>query len=205
MKHPFTPEEIKILGTTERRIDIYKCEPDIEKIADSIYSREVGRDCPRTRGMVNAHTFSGFGAEHALMSMIPGMKQNNTGVVKLEKSSKAYRKLQKDLTFRDYNFAVKSADENQEKNRGLWWIAKSQHDSLLKSLPFNEFLIVVGFMQSQKYASNFVYRPMFLIDYRAFMASFDKYTETNSSWYSRKFKSGLAIKDGICLDLRNVS
>ena len=174
---------------------------DLEMMTQNNWRQEKKKRGKRTLDTVREHTAMGLGSEIAVLSL-PYFGQVSEIVEDAMKLNYVDR-------MRDYKYLLSEGRYGQQKTMNLkypdlrWYISFSQLESLLRSAPFNQDLLIVGYEKIGDL--KFEYRPKFLIDMQQVISPNSKYIkiDRNSAYGSYMFDWKKAVVDGVCFRFTN--
>lgn len=174
---------------------------ELEMMTQNNWKQERKKRGKRSIETVREHTAMGLGSEIAVLSL-PYFGQVSEIVEDAMKLDYVDR-------MRDYKYLLEEGRYGQQKTMNLkypdlrWYISFSQLESLLRSAPFNQDLLIVGYTKLGDL--RFEYKPKFLIDMQKVIAPTSKYVkiDKNSAFGSYIFDWKNAVLDGVCFRFTN--
>lgn len=174
---------------------------ELEMMTQNNWRQEKKKRGKRTIETVREHTAMGLGSELAVLSL-PYFAQ----VSEIVEDAMTLDYVDR---MRDYKYLLEEGRYGQQKTMNLkypdlrWYISFSQLESLLRSAPFNQDLLIVGYHKLGNL--KFEYRPKFLIDMEKVISPNSKYIKVDkgSLFGSYIFDWKLAVTDGVCFRFTN--
>lgn len=174
---------------------------ELEMMTQNNWKQERKKRGKRSLEIVREHTAMGLGSEIAVLTL-PYFAQVSEIVENAMELNFVDR-------MRDYKYLLEEGRYGQQKTMNLkypdlrWYISFSQLESLLRSAPFNQDLLIVGYNQLGKL--KYEYKPKFLIDMEQVISPKSKYIKIDkSSMYgSYMFDWKNAVLDGVCFRFTN--
>ena len=174
---------------------------DLKLMTDNNYKQEKKSRGKRSYETVMDHTAMGLGSEIAVLSL-PYFGQVSEIVEDAMQLNYVDR-------MRDYKYLLEEGRFGQQKTMNLkypdlrWYISFSQLESLLRSAPFNQDLLIVGYNKLGEL--HYEYKPKFLIDMQSVISPKSKYikVDKNSMYGSYIFDWKTAVLDGVCFRFTN--
>lgn len=174
---------------------------ELELMTQNNWKQERKKRGKRSLETVREHTAMGLGSEIAVLSL-PFFAQVSDIVEDAMKLDYVDR-------MRDYKYLLEEGRYGQQKTLNLkypdlrWYISFSQLESLLRSAPFNQDLLIVGYTKLGD--MRFEYKPKFLIDMQSVISPKSKYIkiDKNSAFGSYIFDWKNAVLDGVCFRFTN--
>ena len=174
---------------------------ELEMMTQNNWRQEKKKRGKRPLEVVREHTAMGLGSEIAVLTL-PYFTQVSEIVENAMELNFVDR-------MRDYKYLLEEGRYGQQKTMNLkypdlrWYISFSQLESLLRSAPFNQDLLIVGYNQLGKL--KYEYKPKFLIDMEQVISPKSKYIKIDkSSMYgSYMFDWKNAVLDGVCFRFTN--
>jgi hypothetical protein len=199
----YNDEIMNALNDMSFTVDFNKShQADLEMMTENNWKQEKKKRGKRTREMIKEHTAMGLGSEIAVLSL-PWFGQVSEIVENAMELNYVDR-------MRDYKYLLEEGRYGQQKTMNLkypddrWYISFSQLESLLRSAPFNQDLLIVGYHKIGELV--FEYKPKFLIDMQKVIAQDSKYItiDRNSKFGSYIFDWRKAVADGVCFRFTNI-
>lgn len=174
---------------------------ELRLMTENNWKQEKKKRGKRSYETVMDHTAMGLGSEIAVLSL-PFFGQVSEIVEDAMQLNYVDR-------MRDYKYLLEEGRFGQQKTMNLkypdlrWYISFSQLESLLRSAPFNQDLMIVGYNKLGDL--HYEYRPKFLIDMQSVIAPKSKYIkiDRNSAYGSYIFDWKSAVVDGVCFRFTN--
>ena len=174
---------------------------ELELMTQNNWKQERKKRGKRSLETVREHTAMGLGSEIAVLTL-PYFAQVSDIVENAMELNYVDR-------MRDYKYLLEEGRYGQQKTMNLkypdlrWYISFSQLESLLRSAPFNQDLLIVGYYKLGEL--KFEYRPKFLIDMEKVISPNSKYIkiDKSSAFGSYMFDWKLAVKDDVCFRFTN--
>lgn len=174
---------------------------ELEMMTQNNWRQEKKKRGKRSLETVREHTAMGLGSEIAVLTL-PYFAQVSEIVENAMELNFVDR-------MRDYKYLLEEGRYGQQKTMNLkypdlrWYISFSQLESLLRSAPFNQDLLIVGYNQIGKL--KYEYHPKFLIDMEKVISPKSKYVkiDKNSMYGSYMFDWKTAVADGVCFRFTN--
>ena len=174
---------------------------ELELMTNNNWKQECKKRGKRSLETVKEHTAMGLGSEIAVLSL-PFFAQVSDIVENAMELNYVDR-------MRDYKYLLEEGRYGQQKTMSLkypdlrWYISFSQLESLLRSAPFNQDLLIVGYHKLGDMV--FEYKPKFLIDMEKVIAPNSKYIKVDkaSKFGSYIFDWKQAVLDGVCFRFTN--
>ena len=196
----YAPEVMEQLSNLQMTIDFNKeHQDDLAKMTENNWKQEKKRRGKRDYDTVKMHTAMGLGFEKVLLSL-PYFGE----VSEIVEDAMELNFIDR---MRDYKYLMGEGCFGQQKTFNLkysglqWYISFSQLESLLRSAPFNEHLMLGGYKEIGHLI--FEYRPAFLMDMKSVISYDSKYITkaANSKYDSYIFNWRKAVEDGVCVKL----
>jgi hypothetical protein len=174
---------------------------ELRLMTENNWKQEKKKRGKRSYETVMDHTAMGLGSEIAVLSL-PFFGQVSEIVEDAMQLNYVDR-------MRDYKYLLEEGRFGQQKTMNLkypdlrWYISFSQLESLLRSAPFNQDLMIVGYTKLGDL--HYEYRPKFLIDMQSVIAPKSKYIkiDRNSVYGSYLFDWKAAVLDNVCFRFTN--
>lgn len=174
---------------------------ELKMMTENNWKQERKKRGKRSYETVMDHTAMGLGSEIAVLTL-PYFAQVSDIVEDAMKLDYVDR-------MRDYKYLLEEGRYGQQKTMNLkypdlrWYISFSQLESLLRSAPFNQDLLIVGYTKLGEL--HYEYRPKFLIDMQSVISPKSKYikVDKNSMYGSYIFDWKTAVLDGVCFRFTN--
>jgi hypothetical protein len=188
----FSKEVMNILCNLNTAVNMQDHKADLDMMTATNYKQELKRRGTRSEDVVRRHTAMGLGAEIALsgtgyfVSKYP-ITENAVGL--------SYVQRKQDMECEGVVLEIKSMNSN----RGVWYISDKQCESVLRSAKVNDMFLVVEYFDlgGLKYR----YKPRFLVDAKEITRYI---VASNGQYGGYKFANARAVKDGNCVDLRDI-
>lgn len=172
---------------------------DLKLMTENNWKQEKKKRGKRSYETVQEHTAMGLGSELALLTL-PYFGQVSEIVENAMELNYVDR-------MRDYKYLLEEGRYGQQKTMNLkysdlrWYISYSQLESLLRSAPFNQDLMIVGYNKLGEL--KFEYKPVFLIDMKEVISTNSRYIniDRNSKFDSYIFDWRKAVNDEVCFRL----
>lgn len=169
---------------------------DLKMMTENNWKQEKKKRGKRTYETVQEHTAMGLGSEIALLTL-PYFGQVSEIVEDAMELNFVDR-------MRDYKYLLEEGRYGQQKTMNLkypdlrWYISFSQLESLLRSAPYNQDLLIVGYNKIGEL--KFEYKPVFLIEMQKVCTPTSRYItiDKSSKFESYIFDWRKAVNDGVC-------
>lgn len=193
---------MEALNNLTYEVDFRKEHQDeLEMMTKNNWAQERKRRGKRSYETVKDHTAMGLGSEIAVLSL-PQFAQ----VSEIVENAMTLNFVDR---MRDYKYLLEEGRFGQQKTMNLkypdlrWYISFSQLESLLRSAPFNQDLLIVGYNKLGEL--HYEYKPTFLIDMASVISPKSKYikVDRNSAYGSYIFDWKSAVLDGVCFRFTN--
>ena len=193
----YTTEVMEALSTLTCTIDFNTQHQDeLHMMTENNWKQEKKKRGKRSYETVQEHTAMGLGSELALLTL-PYFGQ----VSEIVEDAMQLNYIDR---MRDYKYLLEEGRYGQQKTMNLkypdlrWYISFSQLESLLRSAPFNQDLLIVGY--NKLGTLKFEYKPVFLIDMQKVCTPTSRYIkiDKSSAYDSYRFDWNKAVTDGVC-------
>lgn len=195
--NPYNEEVMTALSDLTFTVDFTtQHQDDLNMMTENNWKQEKKRRGKRSYETVQEHTAMGLGSEIALTSL-PWFGQ----VSEIVEDAMQLNYIDR---MRDYKYLLEEGRYGQQKTMNLkypdlrWYISFSQLESLLRSAPFNQDLMIFGY--NKLGTLKFEYKPVFLIDMQKVCTPTSKYItiDKSSAFDSYRFNWQKAVHDGVC-------